>query len=616
MRTTRSLITLSLLALGCDRSPPEAPSTSDCDVLLEAGGDLADPQTYLDDAQSGDTICFGPGVWAVNLDFGGKDLVVVGLDGAEATTLDGGQAGPVVTFSGGETAAAELRGFTLLGGAAQTDADGLTQGGGVLILDASPTLSELTIRENTCAGQVCAGAGVAVTGGAPTLRDVSIVDNHAVGEGEMGAALGAGLAARESELTLERVRISGNVAEASFGVYGAGLSVRAGVVTVLESVIDENEGAASSGVSGGGVFATEGQLILQGSSVSGNSASAPTVYGGGLAVNTATVELSGVRVDGNLTAADTQLVGGGLFIATSAATLTDVSADANEADCAGSIWGVGFALVGAEGGGEEVSALQAIGNIGHAEQNVYSVGHLQQLAGHVADLQVREGLASSGVNTWTAGLYITDSAGRFERLSLTDNLAEAPSVDSGGLRVAGGTEPTLDNVVVAHNSAVGTESVLAGGATFDRSTRAVLTNASIVGNLAQAPEVFAGGFTVFNDVQMTVRNTDISFNQVVADAWTAGGAGQVGVVPDWQHNNVYGNDHVQYGGEAGDPTGFAGNLSEDPGYVDLSADLAAGWDLRLDSGSALIDAGAPELTDADGSPSDIGAFGGPLGAEW
>jgi hypothetical protein len=49
----------------------------------------------------------------------------------------------------------------------------------------------------------------------------------------------------------------------------------------------------------------------------------------------------------------------------------------------------------------------------------------------------------------------------------------------------------------------------------------------------------------------------------------------------------------------------------DPGFVDATRAAAAARDLRLDSGSAAIDAGDPAILDADGSTSDMGAYGGP-----
>ena len=58
-----------------------------------------------------------------------------------------------------------------------------------------------------------------------------------------------------------------------------------------------------------------------------------------------------------------------------------------------------------------------------------------------------------------------------------------------------------------------------------------------------------------------------------------------------------------------DPTGTDGNISMDPHY--LVAPLAVDWDLHLSTTSPLIDAGDPTILDPDGSPSDIGVYGGP-----
>ncbi len=40
------------------------------------------------------------------------------------------------------------------------------------------------------------------------------------------------------------------------------------------------------------------------------------------------------------------------------------------------------------------------------------------------------------------------------------------------------------------------------------------------------------------------------------------------------------------------------------------------WDLTLSADSALRDAGDPDLTDPDGTRSDIGAHGGPGAEGW
>ena len=48
----------------------------------------------------------------------------------------------------------------------------------------------------------------------------------------------------------------------------------------------------------------------------------------------------------------------------------------------------------------------------------------------------------------------------------------------------------------------------------------------------------------------------------------------------------------------------------DPMYTDATSD----WTLQ--ASSTVIDAGDPNVVDADGSVSDIGAYGGPYGDSW
>jgi hypothetical protein len=67
-------------------------------------------------------------------------------------------------------------------------------------------------------------------------------------------------------------------------------------------------------------------------------------------------------------------------------------------------------------------------------------------------------------------------------------------------------------------------------------------------------------------------------------------------------------DWVPPGGDLW-PEGI-GLVYEEPDFED-----APGGDFRLATDSPAIDAGPPDDTDADGSPADLGAFGGPLG-DW
>ena len=88
-----------------------------------------------------------------------------------------------------------------------------------------------------------------------------------------------------------------------------------------------------------------------------------------------------------------------------------------------------------------------------------------------------------------------------------------------------------------------------------------------------------------------------------------------------------GNSSIEYGGwwenaviDAGGyfyvGDGVNGNVVADPGFVEWSADGdCSNDDLRLASGSAFRDAGDADILDPDGSPSDIGAYGGPNAPE-
>lgn len=64
------------------------------------------------------------------------------------------------------------------------------------------------------------------------------------------------------------------------------------------------------------------------------------------------------------------------------------------------------------------------------------------------------------------------------------------------------------------------------------------------------------------------------------------------------------------------PTGVDGNLSADPGFLDLTDPDPLAWDLHLSPASPLVDAGDPGFPDPDGSPPDLGAYGGPGADGW
>ena len=87
---------------------------------------------------------------------------------------------------------------------------------------------------------------------------------------------------------------------------------------------------------------------------------------------------------------------------------------------------------------------------------------------------------------------------------------------------------------------------------------------------------------------------------------------------DQAFSNVYNDTGGTTISGTNDNTGVNGNLAVDPLFNALSDDSdVSNDDWGLGTGSPCIDAGFPQSShnDADGTPNDMGAFGGP-NSEW
>jgi hypothetical protein len=98
-------------------------------------------QAAIDAAVNGDEIIVSPGVYAENIQFGGKNIVLRSTDPTDPdvvadTIIDGNRADSVVTLAGTEGEACALAGFTIRNGSART-------GGGVY-----GKFAHLAIRNN------------------------------------------------------------------------------------------------------------------------------------------------------------------------------------------------------------------------------------------------------------------------------------------------------------------------------------------------------------------------------------------------------------------------------------------------------------------------------------
>jgi len=98
---------------------------SDCDGFIDEGcqecdlevpGDHHLIQGAIDMAVDGVTICVAPGTYFETIDFGGKAVHLLGVEGATETIIDADLDGEVVRFTNAEGPDTVLEGFTLTNG--------------------------------------------------------------------------------------------------------------------------------------------------------------------------------------------------------------------------------------------------------------------------------------------------------------------------------------------------------------------------------------------------------------------------------------------------------------------------------------------------------------------
>lgn len=217
---------------------------------------------------------------------------------------------------------------------------------------------------------------------------------------------------------------------------------------------------------------------------------------------------------------------------------------------------------------------------------------------------------------WTIRNCLFRNLGGIQTYSSTTNvlnntfrLVEGMSVSAGkrtkviGNRIFGSRQEGVtatENVLIANNLFVDCSFGVNSGGQYD--TVIIQNNTfSSVGNMYtnnQNP-IRIG----WDGAPMIIRNNILAFNNGMGIFVTAANTN----LPDkffLGNNNVYMNSTNYF--IVDDPTGINGNISVDPLFCDNDSLFV------LSSDSPCIDAGAADLKDADGSPSDLGMHGGPF----
>ena len=293
--------------------------------------------------------------------------------------------------------------------------------------------------------------------------------------------------------------------------------------------------------------------------------------------------------------------GAGLYVTGGGMVLQDLVVSGN--DCGGS-GGLGTGLF--VDGASLVLDVESTGNT--CSGGVAQGTGAWLNAASVDGLSVH-GNSSSGTQATGAALYANNAD--LTHVSVVDNSTNVTDTLAGTVYLQ---NSDLVASIVASNVCTVTSTLAGCGVRL--STTGTLSNVAVVGNSASGDTVQGTGVYLDGVGSFELVNTIVAHQRVSATTTNVGDALYVTVSStnvDVHHSDFWDNGSSAYEGLTPD-TGDH-NLFVDPQFVDVSGDTGLDWNLTLDTGSPLIDAGDTGLTDPDGSTSDIGAYGGPDG-DW
>jgi len=218
-------------------------------------GDQPTIQAGIDAAVDGDLVLVALGTYVENINFLGKEIIVLSESGSDVTAIDGNQAGSVVKFESGETGEAVIEGFTIRNG--DTNA-----GGGIFCWSSYPTITNCTITGNVSSfvsGGLGEGGGIYCGNASPTIMNCKILENN----GSRGGGLG--ICGSSSSPTIMNCTITGNISD-SFR--GGGIYCSYSSPWITNCTISENSASGA----GGGIDCSDSSLTITNCTITGNTA--------------------------------------------------------------------------------------------------------------------------------------------------------------------------------------------------------------------------------------------------------------------------------------------------------------------------------------------------------
>ena len=237
--------------------------------IINVPDDQPTIQAAIEVALDGDEIIVAPKTYFENINFLHKAISVRSIDPTDpavvaGTTINGGGSGSVVTCDSGEGPDTVLSGFVITNGNTSGD------GGGMRILDSSPTVSHCRFVGNTATGSGV-GGGMFSSGGSPAVSNCTFSGNAA---GLGGGLLNLGF---DSCMTVTDCTFNGNTANFGGGMLNLGVSA---CMTVSNCTLSGN----TVNVAGGGLYNTGGSPTVGNCQICDNTpdqVSGPYTDGGG-----------------------------------------------------------------------------------------------------------------------------------------------------------------------------------------------------------------------------------------------------------------------------------------------------------------------------------------------
>ncbi|MHA2032302.1 MAG: T9SS type A sorting domain-containing protein [Candidatus Kariarchaeaceae archaeon] len=174
--------------------------------IINIPADIDSIQGGIDMTVDGDTVLVQPGTYVENINFNGKNIVVgslmltTGDTSYISQTIIEDSSGIKVTFENGEDSTAVLSGFSVNG-------INSYNGGGILVLNSSPTLSYLNVYNNH-RGDAIPGGGIRFISSNTRISHVKVKSNRSGNPSQPGRF--GGIYCWKSNLTITDVKIIEN----------------------------------------------------------------------------------------------------------------------------------------------------------------------------------------------------------------------------------------------------------------------------------------------------------------------------------------------------------------------------------------------------------------------